>query len=150
MFVGVTALMGPLNTAKAEEIDRWIHPGPSHDPSSCDICGIDTDEHVNEQNYNTVLQSIDVFQFFIGDLGNLGADHPQQLRTRVGIYRRRGIRISAEDLGLNDKIGDSTYCEQPDVLKDFASVAHASARRTLSKLQSLYDAGGRLDYLRAR
>ncbi len=153
MFVYAIALTYSVDSARAQNVDRWIHPGFGHNGSACAICGIDTYANDYEENYATTLRETDVFQFFINDIYNLGfyVYDPQQLRTRVGIYRKYGIRVSAEATGLNDILTDSnpaiTYCQQSNVPKDPASVAHAAARQDLAKMQAIYDASGKLDYL---
>lgn len=153
MLICATALSFSVDSAVAQNVERWIHPGFAHDDSACSICGIDTYENKYEQNYANTLRETDVFQFFINDLYNLGnyAPDPQQLRTRVGLFRKYGIRVSAEATGLNDVLTDSnseeTYCQQSDVPKDPDSVAHASAQQDLAKMQGIYDASGKLDYL---
>jgi hypothetical protein len=136
----------------AQNVQRWIHPGWAE---------LDSPKYQDESQYPTALSQSDVFQFFIGDVANLGylnGGNRPHLQARIQIFKKYGTRISVVDDGPNALEGhawnpsnpNKRYCElQPGICtpdhRD--TLAQQSAIKTLWKIQPIYDLGGSVSYI---
>lgn len=142
---------------RAQDLQRWIHPG---------FAQLDSSLHEDETQYPTALREGDVYQFFLDDVDNLGATGPgmTSLQARIAIYKKHGIRISVEAIGLNVADGanynpgdpDTLYCQKPGIVCGTGpgqvgpvALGQESARTILRKIKPIYDAFGEVIYKKA-
>jgi hypothetical protein len=142
----------------AQNVQRWIHPGYG-EPGAGQL---DSPSFQDESQYPTALSQSDVFQFFSGDVANLGyldnGSGRPGLAARIQIFKKHGTRISIEGGGPNEQEGDAwnptyptkRYCElQPGICtpESLDDLAQESAGKTLWKIQPIYDAGGTVSFM---